>query len=38
MLGNYLGSGLVMSKGSKIVRPLILLVLALLLIKLIMEA
>ena len=37
MLGNYLGSGLVMSKGSKIVRPLILLVLALLLIKLIAE-
>ena len=37
MLGNYLGSGLVMSKGSRIVRPLILLVLALLLMKLITE-
>ena len=37
MLGNYLGAGLVMSKGSRIVRPLILLVLALLLVKLITE-
>ena len=36
-LGNYLGAGLVMSKGSRIVRPLILLVLALLLVKLITE-
>lgn len=33
MLGNYAGSGLVMSKGSKIARPMILFVLALLLVK-----
>ena len=37
MLGNYLGAGLVMSKGGRIVRPLILLLLALLLVKLITE-
>ena len=35
MLGNYLGSGLALSKGSKIVRPVILGVLLLLLLKLI---
>ena len=35
MLGNYLGSGLALSKGSKIVRPVILGVLFLLLLKLI---
>ena len=35
--GNYVGSGLVMSKGSKIVRPIIILVLAMLLIKIITE-
>lgn len=33
MAGNYLGSGLVMSKGSKIVKPIILFVLFLLLLK-----
>ena len=33
MLGNYFGSGLAMAKGSKIVRPIILVVLGLLLIK-----
>ena len=33
MLGNYIGSGLAMSKGAKITRPIILAVLALLLIK-----
>ena len=33
MLGNYVGSGLVMSKGSKIVRPIILAVLFLLFLK-----
>ena len=33
MLGNYAGSGLVMSNGSKIARPMILFVLALLLVK-----
>ena len=37
MAGNYLGSGLVMTKGSKIVRPVILIVLALLLVKIITE-
>ena len=37
MAGNYLGSGLAMSKGSKIVRPVILLVLTLLLLKIIMS-
>ena len=35
MLGNYIGSGLVMTRGSKIVRPIILVVLVLLLIKII---
>ena len=35
MAGNYLGSGLALSKGSKIVRPIILCVLLLLLLKLI---
>ena len=33
MLGNYIGSGLVMSKGTKIVRPIILAVLSLLFLK-----
>ena len=33
MAGNYIGAGLAMEKGSKIVRPVILIVLALLLIK-----
>ena len=33
MAGNYIGAGLAMEKGSKIVRPVILVVLALLLIK-----
>ncbi|WP_191016697.1 sulfite exporter TauE/SafE family protein [Treponema zioleckii] len=37
MLGNYFGSGLVMTKGSKIVKPLILVVLTLLLAKIIMD-
>ena len=37
MLGNYIGSGLVLSKGTKIVRPIILVVLALLLIKILTE-
>lgn len=35
MLGNYFGSGLVMTKGPKIVKPLIIFVLTLLLIKII---
>ena len=35
MLGNYFGSGLVMTKGQKIVKPLIIFVLTLLLIKII---
>ncbi len=33
MAGNYIGSGLVMSKGTKIVRPIILTVLGLLFVK-----
>ena len=33
MLGNYIGSGLVLTRGSKIVRPIILGVLVLLLLK-----
>lgn len=37
MLGNYLGSGLAMSKGAKITRPIILVVLGLLLIKILTE-
>lgn len=37
MLGNYVGSGLALSKGAKITRPIILAVLALLLIKLLTE-
>ena len=37
MLGNYLGSGLAMSKGAKITRPIILGVLALLLVKILSE-
>ena len=37
MAGNYVGSGLVMSRGSKIVRPVILAVLALLLIKIVFD-
>jgi uncharacterized membrane protein YfcA len=38
MAGNYIGSGLVMKKGGKVVRPLLLIVLAILFIKLIMES
>ena len=38
MLGNYIGSGLAMSKGAKITRPIILGVLALLLVKLVSES
>lgn len=37
MLGNYMGSGLVMSKGARIVRPLILIVLCILFFKLLTE-
>ena len=37
MLGNYLGSGLAMSKGAKITRPIILAVLALLLVKIVTD-
>ena len=37
MLGNYAGSGLVMTKGVKIVKPLIIFVLTLLLIKIILR-
>ena len=37
MLGNYIGSGLALSKGAKITRPIILTVLGLLLIKLLYE-
>ena len=37
MLGNYFGSGLVLSKGAKIVRPIILVVLVLLLIKILTD-
>ena len=37
MLGNYIGSGLAMSKGAKITRPIILGVLALLLVKILSE-
>lgn len=37
MVGNYIGSGLVMKKGTGIVRPIILVVLVLLLIKVIFE-
>ena len=37
MLGNYLGSGLAMSRGAKITRPIILAVLALLLVKILTE-
>ena len=37
MLGNYLGSGLVLSKGSRIVRPIVLAVLTLLLIKILTD-
>ena len=37
MLGNYIGSGLALRRGAKITRPIILAVLALLLIKLIVE-
>ena len=37
MLGNYIGSGLVLSKGARIVRPIILVVLVLLLIKILTE-
>ena len=37
MLGNYVGSGLALSRGSKITRPIILAVLGLLLIKLLTE-
>lgn len=37
MAGNYVGSGLVMKKGGKVVRPLLLVVLAILFIRLVME-
>ena len=37
MLGNWIGSGLAMNKGAKITRPIILLVLVLLFIKLLTE-
>ena len=37
MAGNYVGSGLVLTKGSKIVRPVILAVLAMLLVKIITD-
>ncbi len=37
MLGNYFGSGLVLSKGVKIIKPLILVVLSLLLAKIIVD-
>ena len=37
MLGNYVGSGLALSKGARITRPIILAVLALLLVKLLTE-
>lgn len=37
MLGNYVGSGLAMRSGAKITRPIILVVLALLLVKLVTE-
>ena len=37
MLGNYLGSGLALSRGAKITRPIILSVLGLLLLKLLYE-
>ena len=35
MLGNYIGTGLVMTKGSKIVKPIVIIVLLLLLVKII---
>ena len=38
MAGNWLGSGLVVSKGTKIVRPVILAVLLLLLVKILAES
>lgn len=38
MAGNYVGSGLVMKKGGKVVRPLLLVVLAVLFIRLVMES
>ena len=38
MAGNYDGSGLVMKKGGKVVRPLLLVVLAILFIRLVMES
>lgn len=38
MAGNYVGSGLVMKKGGKVVRPLLLVVLAILFIRLVMES
>ncbi|MFC2661767.1 MAG: sulfite exporter TauE/SafE family protein [Eubacterium sp.] len=38
MAGNYIGSGLVMKKGGKVVRPLLLIVLVILFIRLIMES
>ena len=37
MAGNYVGSGLVLSKGTKIIRPIILAVLALLFIKILLD-
>ena len=38
MAGHYVGSGLVMKKGGKVVRPLLLVVLAILFIRLVMES
>lgn len=38
MAGNYVGSGLVMKKGGKVVRPLLLVVLAILFIRIVMES
>lgn len=38
MAGNYVGSGLVMKKGGKVVRPLLLVVLAILFIRLVMAS
>ena len=37
MLGNYIGSGLVLTKGTKIVRPIILVVLVLLFVKILFD-
>ena len=37
MLGSYIGSGLVLTKGTRIVRPIILIVLVLLFIKILFD-